>query len=252
MGDLGFKLTISIGGHAIADEVLNCAVLVEFVESLDELDAFTVRFEVPPGSIAKKVLALAKPGGAWVLTLKTGDGELTAKGDVIDTSVRLAPEGRWTVTLRGLEPLHRLRGAQVPKLWTGSPSSFLSTIASRHGMTAKAEGVDGNALLTLQAGEDDATFVKRLARDLNYVVSVEDKKLIFGRRNTPQGSKITIEAADVKHVEVTTSLFDVVSKVTVVGHDHVKDGRRDAERTPRVEKVNGLWFGEQSGICVGV
>lgn len=240
MGDLGFNLSISIDGAALADDVLDCAVLVEFVESLDELDAFTVRFEVPPGSIAKKVLKLCKPGGAWVLELKTGEGKLTAKGDIIDTSVRLAPEGRWTVTLRGLEPLHRLRGAQVPKMWTGSPSSFLSTIASRHGLTAKAEGVDGNALLTLQAGEDDATFVKRLARDLNYIVSVEDKKLIFGRRNTPQGRKVTLEADEVQHVEVNVSLYDVVSKVTVVGHDHVKDEPVSASVTPSVlKKLSG-------------
>lgn len=235
-----YKLALSLDGKALAADVMAYVTAARFIDSMDELDALTVRFDVPYGPDADSILALAKPGLPYELTITTADGELTATGDVMEASLRFRGSEGWSVTLQGLEGLHRLRGAQTPKVWTGAPNTFLSDIASRHGLTATAEGVDGNQPLTLQADEDDATFVKRIARDLNYYVRVQEKKLLFGRRHVAKGTKIKVDLAATHSVDLDVSLYDIVSKVTVVADDPTKSELVTADAdAAKLKKISG-------------
>lgn len=240
MGAHAFSVSLKLGGRALSDELLRQIVHLEFVESIDELDALLVHLHVPNGANAAKALKLFQVGKTFALQIKAEAGTLEADGDIVEAGIRYEPRAGWDVTLRGLEGLHRLKGAQTPKLWQGAPNTFLSTIASRHGLSATAEGVDGNPPFTLQADEDDAMFVKRLARELNYYARVKGKKLLFGRRHVAKGAKVKVTLGSIRGLTLDSSLTDVVTKVTVVAEDpqQVKLVKAAAEPA-KLKKLSG-------------
>jgi phage protein D len=214
------EVALKLGGTAVTDAVLKQISSIDVVESLDELDAMTVRFDLP-ATAAADVLALAAPGKTYELTLTNADGTVTAAGDVMESSIQFEATGWWSISLRGLESLHRLRGAQTPAVYTGAPSSYLGTIARRHSLGADIQGVDGYPANVLQADEDDAHFVKRLAHEWNYSARVVAGKLTFARRHVAAGTKITLTLSQVTSLQMDTSLYGTVTKVTVCGDHYV-------------------------------
>jgi hypothetical protein len=217
-----FNYSIKLNGKPVPGWLEGEIRSVEWVESIDELDALSITFNVPSGTNRPDAFALAEAGPAFELTVSSGTGTLIAMGDIVECSIRSTVGGNFEIVLRGLERLHRLRGSQAPKLWTGAPNTWFSTIASRHGLTAKAQGVDGNAPSQLQASEDDAMFLKRIARQYNYYLRVEGKQLQFGRRHVPNGAAVTVPFDRVLRMNFENSLFDAVTKVTVIGSDPSK------------------------------
>ncbi len=214
-----YNFSLSFDRKPVDDWLAGEIRYLEWVESIDEMDAISVSIDVPHGKNRDKAFALAKAGSSFELSLSNAAGTLTASGDIVETSIRSTVGGNFEIVLRGLERLHRLRGSQAPKLWTGPPNSWFTTIASRHNMIAKAQGVDGSAPAQLQASEDDAVFLKRIAREYNYYVRVEGKQLQFGRRHVPNGAAVTVPFDRVLRMNFENSLFDAVTKVTVIGSD---------------------------------
>jgi phage protein D len=216
----GCDVSLKLGGSPVADAVLGQLSQIDAVESIDELDALTLRFDLPAASGAS-LLALVEPGKTYSLTVTGATGEVTLAGDIIDTSLLFESGGWWTVHLRGLESLHRLRGAQTPKVWTGAPSSYLGTIAQRHGLGSDIQGVDGYPAMILQADEDDARFVKRLAQSWNYSARVDTGKLVFARRHVATGTQVDLEMEELHSLSMDTSLYGALTKVTVCAWDYV-------------------------------
>ena len=239
MNFAGCLVTLKLDGSPVAADTLRCLSLVDYAESIDELDALTLRFDLP-ATDSTAFLKLAAPGKTYALTLETAEGTLEAAGDIIDAGLTFESTGWWSVSLRGLESLHRLRGAQVPKVWTGAPSSYLGTIASRHSLGSQIQGVDGYPAMVLQADEDDAHFVKRLANAWNYSARVSQGKLVFARRHVAAGTKVSLTMDDVQNLRVDTSLYDALTKVTVCADDPTKGElvTASAEKA-KLKKISG-------------
>ena len=235
-----FSYSIKLNGKPMPGWLEGEIRSVEWVESIDDLDALSITFNVPSGTNRPDAFALAEAGPAFELNVSSGSGTLIATGDIVECSIRSVVGGNFEVVLRGLERLHRLRGSQAPKLWTGAPNTWFSTIASRHGLTAKAQGVDGSAPSQLQATEDDALFLKRIAREYNYYLRVEGKQLQFGRRHVPSGSALTVPFDRVLRMYFVNSLFDAVSKVTIIGADpsKVKPEIRGVALAAKLKKIS--------------
>ncbi len=214
-------ITLKVGGSELPAEAADCITYVDFVESLDEMDAVSVRLDLPSGVDVAAVLTAVKVGKKFELEYPDDDATLTVTGDIVEASYTWSTGG-WRVVLRGLESLHRLRGDQPPALWATPPSDYLSTIASRHSFSAEAEGVGGSPKTALQA-QDDAHFVHGVAARLNYFVRVDGTKLKFGRRHAKTGSPIEVDFPNgIESLTVDVSLFDAVTKVTVAGEDYTK------------------------------
>lgn len=215
-------IKLKLGGSVLAADAASCITYVDYVESLDDMDAVSVRLDLPSGVDVKKVLAGAKIGQTFELEYPDGDAALKITGDIIEMSYSWSTGGTWRVVIRGLESLHRLRGDVPPVVWDTPPSDYLSTIASRHSLSAEAEGVGGSVKLALQS-QNDANFVHDVAARLNYFVRVDGKKLKFGRRHTKTGSPVQVKfPAAVESLVLDVSLFDPVTKVTVAGEDYTK------------------------------
>lgn len=235
-----FSYTLKLNARKVPDWVTGEIRSVEWVESIDELDAITISVNAPSGANRADALALAVAGSSFELKVTTDSGTLIATGDIVESSIRSTAGGNFEVVLRGLERLHRLRGSQAPKLWTGAPNTWFSTIATRHGLTAKAQGVDGSAPSQLQATEDDALFLKRIAREYNYYLRVTGKELQFGRRHVSSGAAVTVPFDQVLRMSFINSLFEAVTKVSVIGSDpsKVKPEIRGVALAAKLKKIS--------------
>jgi hypothetical protein len=235
----GCDVGIKLGGAALADTLLSRLSLLDYVESIDELDALSLRFDLPASSGAD-LLDLVAPGKTFDITIEGEHGTLTAAGDILEAGLSFEASGWWSVQLRGLEGLHRLRGAQTPAVWTGAPTSYLGTIARRHSLGADIQGVDAYPEQVLQADEDDAHFVKRLGLAWNYSARVKGGKLVFARRHVAAGTKLSLTMHDVQGLRLDTSLYDTLTKVTVSADDPTKGElvQSSAEKV-KLKKISG-------------
>jgi phage protein D len=145
-----------------------------------------------------------------------------AEGDLLEVTYERSSRGLRLV-LVGVDALHRLRSAAAPKLWEASHTDIVSQIAQKHGLTAKTDGVSTQAGTELQQDQDDAVFLRNLAREHHYYVRVVGKELHF-KRWAGVGSALRVTWADDLHdITLRASLEGLVSKVTVTGWDPEAD-----------------------------
>lgn len=217
-------IKLKIDGSPLSPDVAKYLSSIEYVESFDALDMLIVQFTVPEGNDAPKVMAIAeKIGKKFDLELISGGKTRKGKGDILEISHSLGFCRPWTITLRGFESLHRVRKQPITKLWKVSHSKIAQSIAGNHGLSGDAQGVSDAPPFTLQAGVDDAVFLKRLAKLHNYYVNVEDGKLKFGRRNTPWAADVELTLGkEIDGFNLTATLYDIVTQVDVLGRDYTK------------------------------
>jgi hypothetical protein len=232
-------LAIFIKDKELSPALYGFVVAARIVESSDDLDTLAVEFAIPFGSAADDIMKLATPGVSMKLSFSTDEGTLSRTGDALEVVHRRSPSG-WTVALHGLERLHRLRKmSAVPKVWEGSHTMIVRSIAQSAGLTAKAEGVDDTANYTLQMNSDNATFLKQLAFQHNYYLRVEGMDLKFGRRHVTTGKPVALKIdADISSFELRASLYEMATEVVVHGHDYVQakpvTGRADKSKLAKI------------------
>jgi len=225
------KFEIELGGSALAGEALDRLIRAEFVESIDRLDVLRLVFNVPleePGPVVDAF----ELGQEFKITLGNDESTRDGYGDITELAHDWSAESGWNLTVTGLDRLHRLRGGTFTRVFQEMKhSDIISQIAGDHGLTAQAESVSTGATDTFQANESNAVFIKRLARLYNYHVRVEDKKLIFGRRNQDSGDVTLYFGYDLEELSVRASLDGVVSKVTAVGWDSTAVAKVESSTT---------------------
>lgn len=235
--------SLSLDGTAISAEARQWLVSLDFVESIDELDALVVEFRIPPGA-GSTVRQLAEVGVPFVLTIDGPNGSREGYGDIMEVEWRRRGQGT-SLILRGLDGLHRLRGQKKPVVWTGAHSSIVKKIAQSYRLSASVQGVSDAPPYTLQINEDDALFLKRLARQHNYFVRVEQKTLRFGRNNTPYSADVTVDFhTEVSNYQMTASLYDTITKTTVICRDYLNDKAYTGSATAtKLKKISGSTTG---------
>jgi phage protein D len=211
-----YSFKLAIDGTDLTDEVLEQVMRIECVASTDALDTASVKFSLPFGEDRASVMALLdKLGKTLTVTLSSGGVSFEHTTDIIEASIAVGAEE--AVTLSGLEALHQLRGSKPPKVVVGNQGAALTAITGRHGLTSQADGTDGNDPETFLSG-DDSAYVKKLGKQLNYRVGVDDGNLVFKRRNVATGSVLELAyPGDVLSVRFRASIHDMIQKVTVHG-----------------------------------
>lgn len=213
-------LALSIDGDASVMEPL---VRCEITEAFDALDTLVATFAVHHHSDGGLVDRIAV-GMPYEVTLEAaGSPVTTLKGDIVEVR-HVRRDGRHRITAVGLDSLHRLRAAHAQaQVWDVAHDQIVAAIARRNGLTATVEGVEGTAGHLLQNDAGDALFVKRLCRENNYFARVEDRKLVFGRKQGSGSVTVDYDTEPSMDLEQTTRLDGIVTKVTVHGSDYLQD-----------------------------
>ena len=232
------NMSLTIDGDKTVMDIVQSIV---YSDSLDEVDMVQVHLVPEITGDRSKLIAKLLPGAPFAVKLLDGSTEVTEHvGVVLEVHHRYLSGGRRSIQVIGVDNLHKLQyGAQEATLWEASHDKIVSEIASRNGLTAKAEGVDTTPGFELQSNVSDAVFIARLAKRYNYYARVVDKELQFGRRQG-QGAAVVVEATDVIDMKLGSSLTDVVTSVTAYGSDYLSDEAFTGEAAASdLQKITG-------------
>jgi phage protein D len=122
--------------------------------------------------------------------------------------------------VRGLSDLTKVKASQLAVVHEGDDAAVIKKIASAAGLGADIQGVDGTGEFFLQPNLTNAEVVNAIAKRNNYVVRVDDGKLVFSRMNKLGGApKLKVKWSEVMEYGVEQSLDGVVTDVMVTGKD---------------------------------
>lgn len=236
---------LSLGGRSLSASALRHLVSAEITESTDELDSLSAQLVIPGGG--GDVLELALPGTAFEVRL--GYGQETVReieGYLIDVAHTRSASSPWSVSLRGVDELYRLKQLGSARTWRGSHADIARAIARRYNLKVRVEDVDGDAF-ELQADADDATLLRQLAKENNYYVRILNRTLYFRRRSSLDQTTVTLTwGQDIEDLSLTWSIEGIPTEVTVIGRDPTQDEEVRGRATAR--DLSGI-SGGTSGIA---
>jgi phage protein D len=164
-------------------------------------------------------------------------GEITAMDPQFPSS------GAPTITIRGLDRLHRWRNRPHDKTWKGKTDSEIAeAIATSNGMKAECDSTGPAQAAIPQHNQDDIAFLLERAKRINFEVYVRDDVLNFKKSREGQDPVLTLEwGTSLMSFSPSLTLSKQVSKVTVRAW-HPSDGRL-IEKTADRSKLNAISSG---------
>lgn len=232
---------LELDGMSLNGGSLRHLLSVELKESMDQLDALTVRISVPERAV--EGLRFTRPGAPFVVRLGYSKAAMReVHGDILDVSHARSASG-WEITLAGVDNLHRLKKKKLSRVWEGNHVQVINAIAGECNLTPLLEGVSSTGSVRMQLNEDVATVLSRIAKENNYFVRIEKgTTLRFGRRGLAHEPK-ALELRwgdDILDVSLSYSLNDVVTEVKTRGQDYVNDEWVESTSTPAdLKKISG-------------
>ncbi len=232
---------LELDGRSLHGGSLRNLLSMELKESMDQLDALTVRINVPERVV--EGLKFTRPGAGFKVRLgHSGAAMREVVGDILDVSHSRSASG-WEITLAGVDRLHRLKKKQLTEVWEGNHRQVITAIAGACGLTPMVEEVSATGSVRMQLNEDAATVLSRIAKENNYFVRIEQGNILrCGRHGLPYLSEgVTLRwGQDILDVQLSYSLNDVVTEVTSRGQDYTQDSWVEGRGTAAdVRRISG-------------
>lgn len=221
MQDFGApRFELFLDGQPLNQLSLQHVLSIQIHESMEEMDALVLRIALPESeSDLQSVLRLAQ---SFEAVLGYGDSEVRhIQGDIIELTYSYTTQDVRIATLRGLDKMNRLKQSKETKHWNISHHDIASELASKHGLTPRVEGVNVTATHEFQDNISDAAFLLELGRQHHYYVRVKDDALHFGRKTGHQGSSVLKWGERLIDLNLTQTLSEMYTEVTVTGWDYL-------------------------------
>ena len=229
--------TTTLSLSSKTDEVEQYLVSMRFSQSLDTLDALEVELVASNTDELAEILAFAKVGAPYAYTW----GKFKAAGDVLSVNIRRRSYGGFTVSVLGLETLHRIRHLRLSEVKEQTLDKVAATLIGKAGGAPKATRTKATAAEEVLIDDQMLATLKQLADSLNFALRAEGKNIYFEPRNLPAKSSLTITWRDeVQDVDLTHDLSEVVTAVKVTGWDYVKCEAVEYEtKATDLKKISG-------------
>jgi uncharacterized protein involved in type VI secretion and phage assembly len=233
---VGATVTVKVDG-AETDGTLN-HLMQEFVfeDSVHVPDMIELRYADPnrafpegtPFDIGKELVVKLNAPGAEPTEFKA---EITA------LSARYVG-GVYTMTVRGLDKMHRLHRGRWTKTYVDvKASDVFSQIVGQQGLSAgTVDATDVTFPFITIMNESHFSFLRRLAADNARVLSFSDGKVHFKKRKAPLTPIQLSPAASLQDLEVVVTTADMTSDVKVLGWDTKQ--KRSAEKEGPVKATS--------------
>lgn len=208
-----YDFTFKIAGKEVAPGLLS---ELQVSSSMDALDSFSCRFKLHPADLTKDLPC--DVGKTWEVTI----GSTTYKGDIIRVMYNTGMDP--SITLVGLENLHRLRGIPWAEVFKDPTHTVAKTLASKGGSSVSLTPValKGTAAEMPLVTEDILATLKEYAHAFGYCIFYDGKKMNFAPRETPGSSLKLTWNQDIFGVDMSADLSQVATKVQVFGRDYRK------------------------------
>ena len=228
------RLEVHLKGSPLSadlERVLASVVVKDALGRLDSMEATFIIGESEFSTLATKL----KVHGEKMMVKMYADGTQShcVYGDVISITWTRSREGQNIVKVTGLDYFHRLKKPRASskagdRRFRGKKASEIVKAVALDWKLGTGDIQSTNAAIKeLEWHGTDAALVKFLAEQNNYIARVNapngSPSLVFSRKSSYSGAK-TVKVdfnTDIFEMDVTHSLDDVVTKVSVHGQDYV-------------------------------
>ncbi len=235
---MGTRIDVLVDGSR---DLMRYVERIEYSEAIDRLDAVVFELRIGRNTDAEDLVTSVQAGKPFTVELIEDDAVVTeGAGDLIEVTHHRRQNGSYVMRVVGLDALHRLRGNQPAQVWEVGHADIVSEIASRHSLTAVADGVDTTAGFALQGDTGDAVFLRNLAREHNYYVRLLGTDLHFARREAAGTDVVCEWGTEIIDLTFRTSIDKMATKVIVHGYDFVTDELIEGEAAVAdLKKISG-------------
>ncbi len=229
---------ILIDGTAMSDDDKKRvrALRVDMVADGPDLFDFTVNSE----GLAQTEEELPFPNSSYKVAaeveVKLGYGDTLVslfKGEVGNIEVILHELDPPRFVIGGFDRLHRLTRSKVTRHWENVKySDVASEIASEAGLSGETDSTSITFDYVSMNGRSYLSFLQEIARRVGFEVNCDDKKLLFKKGRSDQGSVATLKFGDnLKRAKIKMQTAGQVTKVRVAAWDDVKKEQVIGEAT---------------------
>jgi hypothetical protein len=210
---------------------------LEYYESLDALDALTASFHLPTKEEFDALTGHLVAGAPFELVMN----DRTIEGDITRVSYSGGMGRPYSVSIFGLEFLHRLRNRLFSEIKEQTPDAVAKTLIGEAStdLSAKIQSVGATAEELVYLDDQMLTLLKRLADERNFALRCDGTDLHFAPRNSDSGSVTLDWNVDVYDAVIHTDISQVVNSVKVLGRDYVKEQDVDYKATELKDITGG-------------
>ncbi|MDP2313223.1 MAG: hypothetical protein Q8P41_09985 [Pseudomonadota bacterium] len=167
------------------------------------------------GDAASVINALTFGATATVQLLSGTSPVRTVACTLMEIQNTFDPVDGWTVQIRAVDALVKLKNKYRTKLWEASPSAIVNTIVGEYGWSAVLQGLGSDVRLTLQDNISDAEMLRLIAEENGCTMVLDGTQLRFG--HALDTTKVTLTEADlISAISVTRTAQDIPTQVDVV------------------------------------
>lgn len=229
------QIVVLLNNRPIAPHLLRDRKLVRISDSLDRLDEMELRIWIRKDFPREDVDWIGKP---FKVTIESGSDKRELEGDILEVSLQKRSDGA-ELLVRGIDKLHKAKVMKKTQIFEEmTHSDIAKALAGDVNLGDQVEATSETAANYVQANITPARFLKALAHENAYAVRVDAGKLRF-MRPEPSGGDVSVSYYAIQDLKFTTSLDDVVTKVTVMGYDATKAEVVKGQATSVNPKISG-------------
>ncbi len=242
----GFTLTIGSNTYTQTEgRGLEMLVIEDHVDMVDML-------------IARIGQAEGQPQFEWEIAQEVecaigNESEPFFKGEVTAIEFIYAVDGTTVVEIRALDRTHRLGRGRKSRIWENeTDSSVVQEVAAECGLSVEADDTGEVRDYIIQRNESNVAFLKRLAARNNYVLKVEDDKVIFRKASFTDPGQTIRMGENLRNLRVQFNSAELVQEVVVRGWDIFNKQEVVGTATSAdVESVGGATLGIDIAAAFG-
>ncbi len=206
---------ITIGSRALDQDTADGVQSLVIEDHVDMVEHLSVR------------LAANESSPEWGISVgdaveaKIGAGNVVVfSGEVVALEPSWGPDGMMAMTVRALDKAHRLsRGRKTRFFESQKDSDVATSVGGESGLSVTVDATEETHPYILQRNESNLAFLKRLAARNNYLLAVDEGKLLFKKAafaGTP--TKLTM-GTNLRSLRMGFNSMDQVDQVIVRGWD---------------------------------
>ncbi|MBP2329915.1 uncharacterized protein involved in type VI secretion and phage assembly [Kibdelosporangium banguiense] len=247
---------LKVDGSPLRTELYGRLMLVHVEESVQLPDSFALHFDDPHFDLFDE--DKFRPGTKIEIAFRAeGEPVVVTSGEVTAVSVEPGASGRHELVVTGLDLTHRMaRGGKSRAFTNMTDADIARRIAGEYGLELDIDATSEVRQHSLQHGETDYAFLRRMASSIGYDFWITENKFHFkqkpkGRGQSPKltwgenlrSFKVRFTSAD-NCDEVVVTAWDPMNKKTITGRASTPDHGTDAPAAAQMAKAAKSAFGK--------
>jgi uncharacterized protein involved in type VI secretion and phage assembly len=247
---------LKVDGSPLRTELYGRLTLVHVEESVQLPDSFALHFDDPHFDLFDE--DKFRPGSKIEIAFRAeGEPVVVTSGEVTAVAVEQGVSGRHELVVTGLDLTHRMaRGGKSRAFTNMTDADIARRIAGEYGLEMDIDATSEVRQHSLQHGETDYAFLRRMASSIGYDFWITENKFHFKQKPKGRGQppkltwgdnlrnfKVRFTSAD-NCDEVVVTAWDPMNKKTITGRANTPEHGTDAPAAAQMAKAAKSAFGK--------